>query len=355
MNRLTQIGLKHATDKAEHHEFTEFYQDYFERYKNPTLLEIGVLDGGSLKMYNEFWEGRAKIIGVDKQEKGLFNNHPTIKVVVGDVLNNSTLEAIKKVNNNQLFDIIIDDGGHMMQEQQETLINLWSSLKPGGIFIIEDLHTSGHIDFNPDRTTTTLTMLQELQNGNFLSSKYVTEEQLKAIFPEMQDILIWDNSMPQVNLTIGRASITAVIIKATKVETPAGYTGGNVLVENDNWFQDKKDQIPVLDGSSHTEVTVNEPELKKHLDSILVEQPIKTEAELQAEKEAKTADLLKRQEDSKDKVIELQKQNTKVPEPLQNKVLSDLYVFVSKNAKFVKAINLYALDEAIKDFQESQR
>ncbi|MES2287613.1 MAG: class I SAM-dependent methyltransferase [Bacteroidota bacterium] len=346
MNRLTEIGLKHFTDKAEHHEFTEFYQDYFERFQNPTLLEIGVLDGGSLRMYHEFWEGRAKIIGVDKQEKGMFNNHPNIKIVVGDILNNSTLEAIKKINNNEQFDIIIDDGGHMMQEQQETLINLWSSLKPGGIFIVEDLHTSGHIDFNPDRTTTTLTMLQELQNGNFLESRYVKAEQLKEIYPEMQDILIWDNSTPQAQMQIGKASITCVIIKASKAETELAKQ----IVESIGVTEETKETVnnELLELEKRTQTILN----NKNEEQVVIQ---KTPDELQAEKEKKTLDLLKRQDESKEKVIELQKQNTPVPAGIQNKVLSDFYVSISKNPKFVKSINLYALDEAIKEFTGIQQ
>jgi hypothetical protein len=39
------------------------------------------------------------------------------------------------------FDIIIDDGGHTMKQHQVSLGVLFEVLKPGGIYIIEDLHT----------------------------------------------------------------------------------------------------------------------------------------------------------------------------------------------------------------------
>ena len=40
------------------------------------------------------------------------------------------------------FDVIIDDGGHKMHQQQISLINLWSVVSSHGIYVIEDLGTS---------------------------------------------------------------------------------------------------------------------------------------------------------------------------------------------------------------------
>ena len=46
------------------------------------------------------------------------------------------------------FDLIIDDGGHTMLQQQNTLAAYWGRLRSGGLFVVEDLHTS----FNGSRT-----------------------------------------------------------------------------------------------------------------------------------------------------------------------------------------------------------
>lgn len=40
------------------------------------------------------------------------------------------------------FDIILDDGGHTMDQQINSLNALFPYLKAGGLYIIEDLHTS---------------------------------------------------------------------------------------------------------------------------------------------------------------------------------------------------------------------
>ena len=38
-----------------------------------------------------------------------------------------------------MFDVIIDDGLHYDETQMTTLENLWSRVRPGGYYIIEDV------------------------------------------------------------------------------------------------------------------------------------------------------------------------------------------------------------------------
>lgn len=40
------------------------------------------------------------------------------------------------------FDIIVEDGGHTMDQQRVSLEHLWSAVKPGGVYFLEDLQTS---------------------------------------------------------------------------------------------------------------------------------------------------------------------------------------------------------------------
>ncbi len=50
------------------------------------------------------------------------------------------------------YDVIIDDGSHVMSHQQASLRALWPALAPGGAYFIEDLSTSfvdGYIDALP--------------------------------------------------------------------------------------------------------------------------------------------------------------------------------------------------------------
>lgn len=64
---LDQIGLKTCTDKnSKFHNYLEFYERYFApcRQNRFTLIEVGVYEGASIKMWEEYFPN-AKIIGLD--------------------------------------------------------------------------------------------------------------------------------------------------------------------------------------------------------------------------------------------------------------------------------------------------
>lgn len=64
---LDAIGLRHGTDKASHsNDFLSFYASYLEpiRERAVKLVEIGVLDGASLRTWRDYFLS-GSIIGVD--------------------------------------------------------------------------------------------------------------------------------------------------------------------------------------------------------------------------------------------------------------------------------------------------
>jgi hypothetical protein len=78
------------------------------------------------------------------------------------------------------FDIIIDDGGHSMEQQQVSLGFLFKFLKPGGIFVIEDLETSYKWGWAYNKTNTeydTLSILKIFNNTNKIMSDFITDDE----------------------------------------------------------------------------------------------------------------------------------------------------------------------------------
>lgn len=152
MTRLTDIANKYNTDKGTitvnncyPHKFTEYYQQYFEKYLNKKvyILEIGIDKGYSLSMYNEFFNNNCEIYALDIDDKHEYNdvNIHTFKCDQGDrkQLNN----IYKKFKGEKIkFDIIIDDGSHYWEHQLISLSVLKNLLTDDGIYIIEDIHTS---------------------------------------------------------------------------------------------------------------------------------------------------------------------------------------------------------------------
>lgn len=146
MKELTQIANEFYTDKGtttgECHSFTEFYDEYFKQYigKPINILEIGVWNGGSLKMYETYFNGNCKIYGLDIEDKSHLDNK-NIKTFVVDQGSRIDLQAFKETIGDTKFDIILDDGSHIPQHQQLTLYYFSDLLTENGIYILEDLHT----------------------------------------------------------------------------------------------------------------------------------------------------------------------------------------------------------------------
>lgn len=168
MNRLTEIANKYNTDKGTNacadngcrgHGFTEFYFDYYKGLKHPIILEIGVFHGASIKMYNEFFNGDCEIYCIDIDKKcdvsRLGNN---IHFYLVDQGNEKQLSDFVSNLGDVKFDIILDDGSHIINHQMLTYLHLRKLLKEEGMYIMEDLHANfGEIwPYNANVKTTTL-------------------------------------------------------------------------------------------------------------------------------------------------------------------------------------------------------
>lgn len=126
--------------------YFEIYEKHFNQFKNSdkqiTVLEIGVLNGGSLQLWKEYFGKNSTIYGIDihpdcYQYQDSKNN---IYIRIGSQADPNFLK--KLLEEIKQFDIIIDDGSHRMKHQIESFKYLWSSVKEGGIYLVEDTHSS---------------------------------------------------------------------------------------------------------------------------------------------------------------------------------------------------------------------
>lgn len=143
MTTLTEIGLHHGTDKATVHKYTDFYERLFKgmRSKPVKLLEIGVAGGESLKMWADwFYNKESRIYGVEIENRPLPEFDDRTQVFI----NNASLpNAVFDITNaTGPVDILVDDGSHYVHEQKDALRLWWPHIKPGGIYICEDVFTS---------------------------------------------------------------------------------------------------------------------------------------------------------------------------------------------------------------------
>jgi len=128
------------------HHYFKIYDLHFKRFigKNPIILEIGVSKGGSLEMWNSYFNDKCQIYGIDINKKCL--NVPNIleadniKVDIGDQGNRNFCKEYLK--DKPKFDIVIEDGGHKMSQQIVTYEELIDHVSDNGVYLCEDLHTS---------------------------------------------------------------------------------------------------------------------------------------------------------------------------------------------------------------------
>jgi hypothetical protein len=164
---LSMLALLCMTDKLEHG-YIEPYSKHLHsrRADKLKILEIGVKDGASLRMWKNYFY-RSKVYGIDIDDKSHLNEK-RIKTFQGDQSDVQFLRRVAEEIND--IDIVIDDGSHVSGHVVTSFTTLFPLLKNGGIYIIEDLQASYRPDLggawqNLDDPNTSMSMLKRLADG----------------------------------------------------------------------------------------------------------------------------------------------------------------------------------------------
>ena len=140
---FTQLLIESGSDKFHRHHYERYYEKWLEPFRakeNLTILEIGAEKGRSLHLWDSYFEKPSMIMGLayKANPKGL-EGKKGVKIVQGDQSKTETMDYLKSVGP---WDIVLDDGSHFPQHMMFSLFSLWNSIKPGGLYIIEDLETN---------------------------------------------------------------------------------------------------------------------------------------------------------------------------------------------------------------------
>jgi demethylmacrocin O-methyltransferase len=174
MKTLDEIAIHRGTDKASihptgAHDYARHYDEVFSPLRKDPLkiLEIGVGGGESIMTWLDYFPN-ATVFGVDINSNTNQWNSPDedivrYRFVQGDQSSAAFWETFLQ-NHHGDWDIIIDDGGHFADQVIQTYRSLWDSLRPGGLYCIEDIGVSygagsvflkegwpSHIDFMRER------------------------------------------------------------------------------------------------------------------------------------------------------------------------------------------------------------
>jgi demethylmacrocin O-methyltransferase len=143
-HNLSDLAVRFGSDKWGGRWYTPHYQKYFEPYREQAVkvLEIGIggysasdAGGESLRMWKHYFR-RGLIYGLDVFEKtGVAESR--VMVVQGDAGDERFLDSMARELGP--FDIVIDDGSHMSQHIIPSFEALFPHVRPGGLYVVEDL------------------------------------------------------------------------------------------------------------------------------------------------------------------------------------------------------------------------
>lgn len=213
--RLHELMVKYGSDKADHG-FCEFYESYFGpiRESVKAFLEIGVFRGSSMRAWLDYFPN-ARIVGIDDgawQSEWSFNSRPAQIYMADQGARTMLREFVRREDTK--FDMILDDGSHTMWGQQVSLACLLQTVKEGGFYCVEDLHTSfepvvGYINQKGKPNsfyatgadfplTTTFDVLDQWPD---LKSDYMTAEEWDYLVGNVANVTIFDRDNDHKHMT----------------------------------------------------------------------------------------------------------------------------------------------------------
>ena len=218
---LSQISKKYPTDKEfSHNYYNAVYEEPFSKIKNEAkkVCEIGIggfneglgwVPGNSLKVWRDYFPN-AQILGLDIVKHELTNNE---RITV-DWLDQSKLDLVKEYSSKlSNYDIILDDGSHNTYDQIITFAYFFRSLRSGGIYVLEDLHTSIEVKMpekvqiwgwgDPNRSNP-LETLETFQATGEVVNDYLTDRESQYLKDNIASVEIFK---------LAPTSITSIIRK----------------------------------------------------------------------------------------------------------------------------------------------
>ena len=176
------------------HGFAKFYKQHLEKFRKRKInfLEIGTWKGTSVAAFY-FYLKKAKIFCVDKNFKLAFKGS---RINFFNCDTRKTDELSKFINffrkkNCESFDVIIDDGSHLLSDMFKNLNYFFKYLSPGGLYVIEDYNHPRYFNYLNDTDQQELFMddvLLSLKRKVHFKSDIIKHEDQTQIFNDIENI-----------------------------------------------------------------------------------------------------------------------------------------------------------------------
>ena len=151
MTSTLKLFLNSNKFSTKHKKYFDVYDEIFKDFINKeiTFVEVGILNGGSLEIWREYFGPNARIIGIDLNPDCKKFEKDGIEIFIGDQSNPEFWDNF--YNKVGPIDILLDDGGHTNLQQIITTVKSIENINDGGLLVTEDTHTSYQSEFyNPN-------------------------------------------------------------------------------------------------------------------------------------------------------------------------------------------------------------
>jgi cephalosporin hydroxylase len=162
------------------------YERHFAQHINRSLtfLEIGVLQGGSTKMWSKYFGPMTKIVGIDIDPNCKQYESNNVYIRIGDQSDPQFLQSI--IDEFGVPDIVLDDGSHQQNHVNATFEFLYPKMNKNSVYMVEDLHTAYWPEWQGGLTNPT-TFLNK-------SKAYIDQLNLQHTKGELQRNPLLDNT-----------------------------------------------------------------------------------------------------------------------------------------------------------------
>lgn len=122
--------------------YFDIYERHLERFRgeSPVVVEIGVMGGGSLAMWKEYFGPGCRIVGIDINPNCKQHEADGIEIFIGSQDDETLLYNV--LSKYPKPDVVIDDGSHVSRHMIKTFDILYGAVSATGVYLAEDTHAN---------------------------------------------------------------------------------------------------------------------------------------------------------------------------------------------------------------------
>ena len=211
LNTLDELFHHYGSDKANvfnldnsiGHGYSKFYTNELSNFKNKeiNILELGSFAGASAAAFSKYFP-KSRIFCFDINISNFKYESKQISVYGLDIANikkvHSTISKIFDQEKIQGFDIIIDDGSHLLSDMLIGLSVLFDYLNSNGIYVIEDFRFPNYFKRNKNVNDILIdTLITKIHEKSYFKSNYIDEKKQNKLFDSVSSLSIYKGNLKE--------------------------------------------------------------------------------------------------------------------------------------------------------------